>query len=488
MRKLSTALAAGLALAAGCKESPIAPPVDNPTVDALNGALTRSGLQTLALGVINQDRAVIAGSANAYVVLSEIYSRDIYRIDTSEPRYVNETLGGQPDPGAFSGGAGPWNSAYTAIRSATTLLAAVPGAASDQVTTAEKSLTAGLLRTIKGLDTYRVIELRDTIGVVIQGSDPNKVDPIVCKTQGMNYVAAVLDSGLTDLNAAGASAKLPFPLPTGFQASGPGGIDFTTQANLVRLNRGLKGKVDVYRGLMRPTPVTTAFAAAITELTTFLGGAAAGAVPASQFSLGAYHTFVAGGTENTPNPFADARIGANPKAAQTATTFGAFGGILAGDTRASKFTTRSSLSGNGITTTVNLVFAPSNAANQTRPLAILRYEEAVLLRAQAYFESGDFTRGLADLNSVHTAYGNPAYTAAQVSTIAQARQALLYDKRYSLIGEGPQRLVDLRAYGLLKSQFTPAEVATDPFNTAFPIPKAEADARGGTGNITPTCS
>lgn len=482
MRKLSTALVASLALAAGCKESPYAPSLDSPTVDALSGTLTKAALQTLVTGVLANDRALIGGSANyAYEVLTQIYSRDLYRVDASEPRYVTETLGAAPDPGAFSGNGG-WTNGYVTIRSATTLLNGLAGIPADQVSAAEKSATAGFIRTIKALEYYRLEELRDTVGVVIQGTDPNAIDPLYCKPSVMNYIAALLDSANADLAAAPKATKLPVTLPSGFQASGPGGIDFTVDSNLIRLNRGLKGKVDVYRGLMRPSPVAGAFAQAITELTTFLGGAAAGTVPSSQFTQGAYVTFVSG-AENVPNPLFDSRIGLNPKAAQTATTAGAFGGILAGDTRASKFVTRPgtnpTLSGNGVTTTLTLVNASSaNAANATKPLGILRVEEAVLLRAQAYFESGDFANGTRDLNSVHTAYGLAAYPT--FTDLASARQALLYDKRYSLIGEGPQRLVDLRAYGLLKAGNTPAELPTDPFNTAFPIPKAESDARGGT--------
>ena len=487
-KKLSSALAASVVLAAGCKESPISPPVDNPTVDAIQGALTRSGLQTLATGLVNADRAIITGIP--YVVLPGILQRDIYRIDSSEPRYVTETLGGNADIGSFAAGAGLWNSAYVTTRAATSLIAAIPTAAADQVSAAEKSAALGFAKTIKALATYRVVETRDSVGVVIQGADPNKVDPLVCKTLGINYVAALLDSALTDLNAAGASTKVPFALPTGFTAAGAGATDYSTVANLIRLNRGLKGKVDVYRGLLRPAPVAGAEAAAITELTTFLGGAGPGQVQKAQFTLGAYHTFVAGGTENTPNPFADARIVLNPHVAQTATTVGAFGGVLATDTRASKWSTRSTaLTGSGISSTVNLNVAATTTANQTRPLAILRYEEAVLLRAQAYFETGDFANGLLDLNSVHTAYGNPALTSAQINNIAAARQAIIYEKRYSLLGEGPQILVDLRAYGLLKAGSAPAELTGDPFNTTFPLPKAEQDARGITGTTpTLTCS
>jgi len=35
---------------------------------------------------------------------------------------------------------------------------------------------------------------------------------------------------------------------------------------------------------------------------------------------------------------------------------------------------------------------------------------------------------------------------------------------------------------------TPPELSSDPFNTAIPIPKTEADARGGRDNLTPSCS
>jgi hypothetical protein len=45
--------------------------------------------------------------------------------------------------------------------------------------------------------------------------------------------------------------------------------------------------------------------------------------------------------------------------------------------------------------------------------------------------------------------------------------------------EGPQRLVDLRAYGYLNGTYLRKEATTDPFNSAFPIPIAERDARSG---------
>jgi hypothetical protein len=473
MRKILFALTAGLGLAAGCVDNTIVSPENAPTVEALAGEVTSAGVTTLALGVLAQDRALVRSDLT-YFVLSEIYARDAYRIDPNEPRYVSETLGGQPDPGSFAGGGG-WTNGFVTIRAAISLLEALPKASDLQITPAQRNTTAGLVYTMKGLDYYRLLELRDTIGLPILTANADSVPPLSCKKNVLDHIAATLDSGLTALTAAGSTGALQFVPPTGFTAFGR---NYRTAPNLILLNRGLKGKVDVYRGLQHSSPTAGAFTAAITELTQALGGAAPGAVPASTFQNGAYVTFVSGGSEGAANPLPDSRVGVNPKAVAA---------LQAGDTRASKIITRSALSGQGLTTTSTYIGSTtSNAANQTRPIGILRDEELVLLRAQAYIESNQLANATADLNSVRTAYGLTAYPV--FASQASARDALLYEKRYSLFFEGPQRLVDLRAYGRLKAPTTPAEVAGDPFNTAFPIPKAEADARGGTGNLATVCS
>ena len=143
------------------------------------------------------------------------------------------------------------------------------------------------------------------------------------------------------------------------------------------------------------------------------------------------------------------------------------------------------MSGQGLLnpTAITCAFCTANTANQERPLGILRDEELVLLRAQAYIEVGDLASATADLNSVHTAYGNPAY--AVFNSKAAAITALLYDKRYSLLMEGPQRWVDLREYGRLNGAYLRKETNTDPYNAAFPLSRAELNARGVT--VNPAC-
>ena len=469
MKKYTTIALTAVAFAAvACKDSTVVRPVDAPTVESLSGALTRSSLQPLATGVLAQDRSAVQGTPT-YLVLAPIMGRDFYRVDTSEPRYVSETLGGNPDPGSFAGGGG-FSAFYVAIRAANNLQKALPSAA--DLTAAEKNAMNGFLRTMKALDYLRLIELRDTVGIPIQTDNADEVTPVRCKEAVQAMIAAVLDSGLTDLQAAG-SISFPFTLPGGFTSHGR---NYSTVANFILFNRAVKGKLDVERAINRKAPSTAAATLAVAELTTALG-AGPGAVPASHFSWGPYYHFVAAGTEATANPISDRNIGFNPLVKDS---------VQAGDTRGSKIITRPNgvLTGGGVSTNFTCVLCVATTANQEAPLAILRDEELVLLRAQAYIELGQFANAAADINSVRTNYGlAPIATPA---TRAAAIDAVLYEKRYSLLAEGPQRWIDLREYGRLNATFLRKEVPTDPFNAAFPLSRAELNARGLSNN--PACT
>src|ERR1019366_4452405 len=177
-------------------------------------------------------------------------------------------------------------------------------------------------------------------------------------------------------------------LPTGFTAFGR---DYSQVSNLLLFNRAMKGKVDFYRALNRQAPQPGLYATAITELTTALGGAAPDAVSASQLTFGPYYVFVPGGTEATPNPISDARIGLNPIIKDS---------LQAGDTRASKIVPRATLTGSApfqsVVTSITFFGAVSSLTNQARPVGILRDEELVFLRAQAENEAGLFGAAAAD--------------------------------------------------------------------------------------------
>jgi hypothetical protein len=100
-------------------------------------------------------------------------------------------------------------------------------------------------------------------------------------------------------------------------------------------------------------------------------------------------------------------------------------------------------------------------------------------RAKAEIELNQLAQAAADLSIIRTVLGGlPLYAA--FTSQAQARQALLYEQRYTLIGTGPQRWVTLRGYDLLKT--LPPMSLTDPYPQAFPIPQVEVNARNN--NIT----
>jgi hypothetical protein len=474
MKRYSTiALAAMIAVAAGCKDNPVANPIDAPTVDALSGGLTPTSLLQLVTGALAQDRTTwndIPG-----IIEPGIMGRDAYRLDQSEPRYVTETLGGNPDPGSFAGGRG-FAGYYTALRAENNLIIALDAsAASGQFTAAQIAATKGFVRTMKALEYYRLIELHDTVGVPIQTDDGTAITPVRCREAVWAYMAALLDSANTDFTTAGASTSLPVKLPLGFSTHGR---NYNTVANLVLFNRGLKGKLDFYRGLNRKGAQASFFATSIAELTQALG-AGPGAVPVSHFSWGPWYHFVAGGTENQPNFIADDKLAINPLARDS---------VQAGDTRGSKIVARAAVlsvtqGGATLSSGFTYVGAVPTAANQNNPEPILRDEELVLLRAQAYIENGDLANALLDLNSVRTSYGLAATTFASKT---DAINKVLYEKRYSLFFEGAQRWADLREYGRLNATFLRKELPSDPFNAALPLTRGELDARGVSTN--PACT
>ncbi len=468
MKRYSTiALAVATAVVVGCKDNPVANPIEAPTVDALNGALTPTSLRQLVVGALAQDRTTWNDVPSS--IEAGIFARDVYRIDASEPRYVTETLGGNPDPGSFAGGRG-FAGYYTALRAENNLLNALANAGTSQFTAAQITATVGFVRTMKAYEYWRLIEMRDTVGVPIQSDVPTEVTDVRCKEAVLSYIAALLDSANTDFTTAGASTILPVKLPTGFSAFGR---DYNQVSNLILYNRAWKGKVDFYRGLNRKNPQASLFPTAIAELTTALG-AGPGAVPPSHFGWGVWYNFVAGGTENQPNTIADSKIGLNPLVADS---------VQVGDTRGSKIVSRPTLAGNGLSTSITYTGALATSANQNAPMPMLRDAELVLLRAQAYIENNDLANAQLDINSVRTNYG---LLPVVLTSKSQAIDALLYEKRYTLLFEGAQRLVDLREYGRLNSTYLRKELPNDPFNAALPLPRAELDARGLI--VNPACT
>src|SRR6266576_1103390 len=109
MRKPMVAMAAAIALCAGCKDSLNAPSQDQVV------AGTAQPIQNLVTGIVAQDR--LSAMTFGYLLYPETEARNSVRIDPNEPRFINELIAVPIDPSDFIG-ASTWTGFYQEIRAA----------------------------------------------------------------------------------------------------------------------------------------------------------------------------------------------------------------------------------------------------------------------------------------------------------------------------------------------------------------------------------
>lgn len=461
-------LAGALCLSAGaCQDNPAAP---NRDVVVAGSAQT---IQSLITGLDAQLRATdgptSSGAASPYYAFGDIMARDAIRPDNNEARWVNEFYETQPDPSDFIGGT-IWTGYYAAIRAAHSLL---KDPSLTTLPTAQQAAARGYVHTIEALCYIQLIEYRDNNGIGIQADDPTVVTPIRTKQAALTYMSALLDTAATDLAAAG-SINVPFRVPPGYMLYG----DYSSTDNLLRLARGLKGKVEVFRAVDAAAPNTASAAVAITALNAALGDA--GVPNAAYLAKGPYFEFNPSAPETFPNPLVDLKL---------LLTDNFVNSIMSGDARRANIVpaTKQTVTKYSASNRARIT-DPTNSANLTAPLPITRNAEFYLLRAQAEIATGNLAAALADVNVVHTVEGGLAPLPA-FADAAAAQQAVLYEYRYSFILQGPQHLVALREYKGLNAAYvsqpgipTPG-VSADAFVQMLPITASEANARNG--DITP---
>lgn len=463
MRKHTIALAGGLALlASACTDNPSAPSIDRVV------AGSPQTLQTLLTGVVASDRGARGG---AYYTYGDIMARDVISINPNDPRITTEMYQTQPDPSDFIGGA-LWTGYYVAMRAAKSLMA---DKSLTSLPAAQKAAADGFLQTLEGHEYIDLVDYRDVNGVVLQGADPTKQDPIVTNAKALAATVALLDSGYANLNTAGDAASVPFTLPAGYTMFG----DYSNVGNLKRYNRGLAGKAEVELALLNASSPDLAAAA---KAKADLDQALAGITPtAATLKEGPYYEYKPDAPDNFGTPVVSQGL---------MLTANYIASIDPADARKANILVDSAQKAQGYTSGKGrlAITDPNNAANLTQPLPIIRNAELYLLRAQAEIALGDLAAATADINVVHTIEGGlPPYPTA--TTAAEAIQDLLYEYRYSFALQGPQHLVALREYGLLDQNYvsqpgipTPGP-SSDALVQRLPIPQNEANARGG--NVTP---
>jgi starch-binding outer membrane protein, SusD/RagB family len=409
----------------------------------------------------NPSRSAVAGAANGlligtrvdladWVLDAAILGREAYRFDGSDPRFTGELLQGPLDPGGNAFGGDHWNEPYANIRNAKALLAAVGTA--EALSAEEKSGVSGFARTIEALEFLNVVNghTQDSIPLDVTPDVTGPPAPFRSHADAMAEIVGLLDQAQTELAAAGATFS--FTLPNGF-------VGFNTPPTFATFNRALRARVSVYMN---------DWAGALTALSqSFMN-------PALPLDLGVYIDHGTGPGDFS-NPLAqDPEVGEN-FAHPSLETDAQLQPSGAKDQRfLDKVITRESRSVGSGNSLLTSHLGWIRYRTPSTPIPLIRNEELILLHAEASIGLNDLPTATQDINVVRTTAGHLDPIAIP-ATPEDALNALLYEKRYSLLYEGGHRWLDLRHYGRLGDLpiDRPANTPPDVVFSTLPIPTAE---------------
>ena len=459
--RVLVALASAL-LAGGCRDVTV-PDLNSPQQSDITSLTDRSQIQAVARGIADQDRQTFS----TQVLFDQIISRNLYRIDPAESRYITRLLGTSLSNSDFIGSSG-WNAPYRTARTVDLFISAVKANTVVPALSAQEQAAAiGYAQTLKGLQYIRIIEQRASNGAPINTITDTLV-AIRCQPAVLAYISAVLDSAATNLTAAGATA-FPFTLPAGFagftvpDAAG-------TFNDFLGFNRGLKARVELYRGLLPLETASDSTAAPDAARLTVALRASDSSFYAPNFTrsgldAGVYHTYTTGQGE-TVNPLVDVGVfRVNPKVIDSAEV---------GDQRvAVKVDTSSS----NVTRTLQGVsskYLVKFPGAPTDRLGLLKNGELVLERALILWGLNRDAEALALVNGVRTA---ASLGTKAIANHAALRHEILKQLRYETLFESEVYWTLSRATGTLNTQLL-KERSNNPL-ARFPIPSAENVARSG---------
>jgi hypothetical protein len=412
-----------LTLIAGCKDVEILN-TNNPSIDQLTNSPTAATVATAAQGMLIS----IRGLAGTYAQTAGIFGREVYNLDPSEPRTVNGYLVGPLEPGGFGIEFG-FGAAFRGIRAGEAILTATEQL--ESISATQKEAIRGYVKTMQAYLFLGQALVHEDIGLPIAvsattgGGDPA---PVVGKAEVYANIIRLLDEAKVHLNAGGAA--FPFQLHTGFAG-------FNTPTTFLRFNRALKARVEMY---------TKAYPSALNTLgETFINTTA---TTRANLDLGVYHVF-----SSASGDAVNGQFDATPRAIVVVPSFltdaqkrGDGSNDLRASSKAAVSTT--TLSQQGVSSNLRNTLYSTN----TTPMAIIRNEELILIRAEARWFTGAKQAALDDINFLRVNSGGLAPTTLTTgATDDQFITELLYNRRYSLFFEFGHRWWDMRRFNRLAS-------------------------------------
>lgn len=434
------------------------PNTNNPSIDELTENPTRAAVLSAAQGLMITTRQNSNGAAGVVSTLG-IVGRESYNLDVADPRWSEELLASDLDPGNF--GRFMWSAPYESIRQANLILEAVPQVADAEMPAAEKEAVQGFAKTIQAYDFLQVINTRDTNGAPIDvgGAIDAPVAPLEGKRAVFDHIVALLEQGNQHLQSAGAT--FPFSLSSGF-------ADFDTPESFRTFNRALRARVAVY--MAGEFDEESHYQTALDALSeSFIDDAPA---DVAALNAGVYHAF-SGTSGDATNalfePGDNPNIRAHPSVADSVEMQTDGTTPDARFVRKTRPITFADFAGNvaGSSTGFSIYDAIES------PIPVIRNEELILLRAEAHLGQGSVELAEDDINLIRDISGN--LPDVDLTTEEEALDQLLYEKKYSLLFEGGHHWIDMRRYDRLDD--LPLDQADHQVHARWPIPQAECDAR-----------
>ena len=404
--------------------------LNSPTLEDYTNA-TKDQLDNLVSGSLSGMRL----TEGLYLDAVGVMGREMYRFSNADPRYTSELLG---NPAVNNTGfyiTNPWAARYRVVKNCNVLIDAATN--STFIPDDEKKGYTGFAKTIKAYDLLMNLNLTYSNGIRVDVSDPNNLGPILSYDESITAIASLLDEAKSDLS----SATVVFPLTSGFGS-------LTDAAGLIKFNRALAARVDVYR---------SQWSTALTDLDASffnLNG---------DFSTGVFEVFGTGTGDQLNSAFfpqnqnGEVRL-AHPSYADD---------IEDDDDRIGKATLRTTpVTKDGLTSDRDIWVYTSSTA----PIPIIRNEELILIYAEASIQNEDFESAVTALNIIRNGHGLDDYSGPQ-TTDALINETLT-QRRYSLFYEG-HRWIDMRRYNKLSE--LPLDREGDQVWSALPIPLTEGE-------------
>ena len=435
-----------LCMAFSCKST-----IDNPEITNPNGAglstvlknATRNQIIQLATGTFSVMRTGYntnpgngSSSYESYCKVAGTLGREVYVINQSETRWVNELAGlnGTLDPGAF------YNGYYFSFSSARQTAAILQEAAlhTNSINSKEKSGIQGFSNTIIAFELLHILNMQGKNGIRTALSNYLNPGPFVSYDASLTAIKNKLDTASAQLKQAGDSFMFSVP---------PGFAGFDTPLAFLQFNRAIAARVAIYQ---------QDWEAGLADLN------------ASYFkidgSLSKGPVFNWSVSPDALNPLYQPLNNSVSVVANNSFIADA----EPGDARLNKVAQRSSaLNLVGITGSYDVNLYPTNLT----PVSIIRNEELVLIYAECMIQLGQFQNAVHALNVIRTQAGNlPVYSGPL--TKSALIDELLKQRRYSLFYEG-HRWIDMRRYNRLNQ--LPIDQPGQTIFEAMPRPLAEVN-------------